>query len=738
MFKKYLFIIFVLFFGLISKATHIIGGYMHYNKVGTDTYEISVTIYKDCKDYVNSSGTVITPIEFDNIFGQPPVFNNTPFALLTVYSDIGGSLDSNGFYFTEMEITDVDIIDPDSCRNVPDDICVKKGVYKVTVVLPDITDGGYYLSYQRCCRNPSSVNVNVNPNSTGISIAAFIPKYEVVLDNSNPSYNSNPPIAFCVNNDIEFDLSAYDDDGDSLAYVLATPLDGADNTTGGPNSVVPPPYGYIYYNAGYSDTYPIPSNPGIQLDPETGLLTGVPIQLGAYIVGFKVLEYRNSILISETIRDLRFYVLDCGENYAAFEVEDHICDGIDSIEFISYSSDVHSYLWDFGDASTTLDTSTSESPIYAYGNNGQFLVSFTTNLGSECEDIDTHTVNFRNSIDVEIEQVDYQCFEGNSFDFSIINYDFPSGTTLDWDFGPDASQATGSGFDVSGISYSSPGVYDVTVMATYKLCQTSSTIQVGIHPEIIVEIPDIMIGCIDESFTIKPNIIRPDYTYNWSLDGELVSTESSFQMSIDSITELNLELLVIDQYNCEHLITKSQWLHIKDKSIAEFEVSDTMIVAGDALSLTNLAMDYTYLHYDFGNGDTTIEENPIYTYEDEGIYTIAQTVDNGGECPDYYYHTITVRSDHYIYFPNVFTPNGDQLNDTFFPVRDGIKSYSLEIYDRWGQKVYNGIAQKSYHEWDGVYESGINGAQEVYNFFSTYVTEKEEIYSIQGTVLLLK
>lgn len=744
MLKRILLVISVLFFSLFSKATHIIGGYMHYEKISADTYKVTVTVYKDCKDYINGSGNVVTPMGFDNINGQPPNYANAPDAVLTVYYAPEGNdpndMDSTGYYFTDFSVSDVLIDDPDSCRNVPADVCVQKGIYTIIVHLPDITEDGFYLSYQRCCRNPSSINVDVSASSTGIAVAAYIPKTTEFPDNSNPFFVNNPPIAFCLNNMAEYDLSAQDDDGDSLAYELTTPLDGANNSagSGGPNSVVPPPYGIIDYNPGFSYSYPITSNPPYELDPVTGILSGKATQLGAFIVGYKVKEFRDSELISETIRDLRFYVLDCGENYASFDVEDHVCDGIETVDFISYSSDVYSFFWDFGIDSTNADSSIVEFPSYTYSENGQYTVTLLTNEGTECEDEKQHTFDFRNSIDVEIEQVSFQCLEGNSFDFTVLSYDFPVGTQLDWDFGPDASQQTGTGFDVYNVSYPDYGVYEVSLTATYNHCTTTSTIEVGIFPEIIVDIPDILIGCIDEEFTVRPNEIRPDYTYEWSIGGFPVSNQSTFDMSIDSITELDLELTVTDSYGCQRVFNKTDWLHIKNKGVANFFISDTVVYIGQPFDITNMASDYTSLEYDFGDGYTTTDEEPSYSYDEEGNYTISQAVDNGGDCPDYHFVNIDVRFDHYFYYPNVFTPNGDGLNDTFFPVRDGVKSYSLEIYDRWGQKVYNGTGQKAFHEWNGIYDSGEKGQQEVYNYFSTYVTDAENVYTVQGSVLLLK
>ncbi len=42
-----------------------------------------------------------------------------------------------------------------------------------------------------------------------------------------------------------------------------------------------------------------------------------------------------------------------------------------------------------------------------------------------------------------------------------------------------------------------------------------------------------------------------------------------------------------------------------------------------------------------------------------------------------------------IWMPDVFTPNGDSLNDLFTPVFSGIKSWNINIYSRWGVIVYS-------------------------------------------------
>jgi gliding motility-associated-like protein len=69
-----------------------------------------------------------------------------------------------------------------------------------------------------------------------------------------------------------------------------------------------------------------------------------------------------------------------------------------------------------------------------------------------------------------------------------------------------------------------------------------------------------------------------------------------------------------------------------------------------------------------------------------------------GGCVDYYTEIIRVISLELI-FPTAFTPNGDGLNEIFFPVGNYQGEYELEIYDRWGKKIFHSFRPED--GWDG-------------------------------------
>jgi len=55
-------------------------------------------------------------------------------------------------------------------------------------------------------------------------------------------------------------------------------------------------------------------------------------------------------------------------------------------------------------------------------------------------------------------------------------------------------------------------------------------------------------------------------------------------------------------------------------------------------------------------------------------------------------------------FPNTFSPNGDGINDELVLMNSGIKQYSLHVFDRWGNPVFESSAAKL--SWDGRTSSG--------------------------------
>ena len=121
------------------------------------------------------------------------------------------------------------------------------------------------------------------------------------------------------------------------------------------------------------------------------------------------------------------------------------------------------------------------------------------------------------------------------------------------------------------------------------------------------------------------------------------------------------------------------------------------------LSITNNTSRGFNYYWSFGNGDTSIKQTPDYQYELPGTYEIELTVNKGSLCESAIKKSITILEEVIPEFKlyNVFTPNGDGLNDCFQMSGELIecKEYKLQIFNRWGEKVFE--TDNPYDCWNG-------------------------------------
>jgi len=144
--------------------------------------------------------------------------------------------------------------------------------------------------------------------------------------------------------------------------------------------------------------------------------------------------------------------------------------------------------------------------------------------------------------------------------------------------------------------------------------------------------------------------------------------------------------------------------------VATFEVDRPTVPFSDpVVNFSTNSTDTSLLYYwefsDPASGDSNVVvnvANPTHTFRGgPGTYTVFLFVQNQVGCADLLVgsNAVTVLPEDF-YFPTAFTPGGDNLNDNFRPLpADGTARIMLfEIYDRWGNKVYEGTSPEG---WDG-------------------------------------
>lgn len=136
--------------------------------------------------------------------------------------------------------------------------------------------------------------------------------------------------------------------------------------------------------------------------------------------------------------------------------------------------------------------------------------------------------------------------------------------------------------------------------------------------------------------------------------------------------------------------------------------------------------------WDFGDGSGSGAENPFYQYGAGGTYSVELTVSNDGGCSATTTQLISI--DERIVVPNVFSPDGDGINDFFTVTSGGLKTYALLIVNRWGNVVFESD-NPSVH-WDGT--SNGKACEEGVYFYDLKAASGTNEYAFKGMVTLIK
>lgn len=551
--------LFVVIFTLLSlqvSAYHIIGGEMIYDRLAGNTFRITLKIYRDC------SSAEAAP------FDDP--------LQIYVYTAEGELFDSLVLSFPGSDLIDPSIINP--CVEVNPDLCVEEGIYIGTIDLPPHV-GGYDLVYQRCCRNTTILNI-LEPINTGTTYTAHVPDPGSVT-NSSPRFTDLPPVAICAGYPFTFDHAATDPDGDELVYRFFTPYIGASFDLPDPSPASPPPFTEVFYISPYSESYPIASAPAFAIDPETGWLAGTPSELGQFVVGVAVEEWRSGVLIDIHYRDFQFNVTDCTPSIVAAapavisECEDY------EVQFDNYSVGTDDFYWDFGVPGIATDISTDDLPAYTYPTAGTYTAMLIAYPGFDCSDTTFITVYVYPELIAEI-AFDHVCVESEVNFIDLSTTDFGTLTAWEWNYG----DGWGSIEQNPVYAYEEAGNYMLifTVTNSYGCtAQIYDTITIYPLPHALIASDTV---CINQLDTVESgSIVILPYTitdYLWTMEtGESFDTED-FIYNFDTPGIYPVSLTVTSSVGCVDSISAELYVA---PPVTAVPIFDTTICEGEQVHL---------------------------------------------------------------------------------------------------------------------------------------------------------
>jgi gliding motility-associated-like protein len=612
--KHYLFFV-ILFFSSLANASHIVGGDIYYDYLGNNNYRFYITVYRDC---------LSTGAEYDDPLPLGIYTQNSSAPYQTVYVPFPGSV-----------ILPVVFNNP--CVIPPNNICVEKAVYTVIVNLPPIP-GGYTVSYQRCCRGPNITNL-FQPDDTGLTLSTQVPGSETnATVNSSPRFTNYPPLLLCNNDDLIFDHSATDPDGDQLVYSLITPFDGGSSAAPAPNPPPGPPYFNVTWAGGFNAANPLGAGASISIDPNTGILTASPQMIGLFVVAIRVQEFRNGVLIGETVRDFLFRVMNCNITMQAIlPTQEQLptfvnyCQGL-AVSFENNSYGGTNYAWDFGVSGTNSDVSAQFEPTFTYPAPGTYNAMLVVNPGWPCTDTAYMVVNVNNEFNVAFTTQDSVCILNNSLDFTGIT-DGPASTTFSWEFGPNANPATSVNQNVNNVSFSVSGFIPVTINAEYGDCEATFTESIYIFPEptagIVLPINFECDGLTIPFGNNSTNTIQYEWDFGVPGTNTDVSTAMNPNFSFPTGGTYTITLIGSSDNACRDTVTET--ITVYEPLSVSFTHNDSMCVTSNSFNFdgTMTGPDITTFSWNFGPNAstptaTTLDVNNV-VYNTFGSFPVTLT-----------------------------------------------------------------------------------------------------------------
>lgn len=682
-----------------ANATHIVGGEIYYDYLGSNNYQITLKLYRDC-------------------FAGVAAYDNP--ANVFIFDSNGNLVDSVQIPFPGSVVLPSSISNP--CFTPPSNVCVEEAVYQTVVNLPPIA-GGYNITYQRCCRNNSILNL-INPGDVGSTYMTHVRDPTIATNNTSPHFINLPPIFLCEGVPFTFDHAAVDADGDSLYYELCDPYTGLTSScpilgplagTGCPQVASPPPFATVPWLAPYSATNPLSANVPLAINPQTGFMNATPDLIGQWVVCVCVSEYRNGVLISVTKRDFQFNVVNCPNlPVASIPEQTLFCNGY-TVNFNSASLNAFSYHWDFGDNSITNDTSNLENTQWTYADSGQYTVTLIINQGTLCVDTQTTQFLIYQPINASFNPPPDQCFLSNSFDFQGIATTSPT-TSYAWSFGSSAIPDTSNILNPTNIVFQTPGTYPITFTLTQNGCTEAYTDSITVHPQpqaIFNVLTDVFCVLNPVSF-VDSSISSTPLTYLWDFGNGTTSTLPNPVVEYAQQGVYTPSLVVTSQNNCSDSFIFPQALDVEESPIAGFSLSHSVLSSFDAkLVFTDQSSFATNCTIFWGDGTFTSNCDTSHQYSSPGYYTVMQVVENQLGCADTAILEVEVESEFVFWIPNAFTPDKNNLNDVFKPTVFGVRDYTFSIFDRWGVKIFE--TSDFTQGWDGTYKNA-SCKMDVYNY----------------------
>ncbi|MFI5221662.1 MAG: PKD domain-containing protein, partial [Bacteroidia bacterium] len=307
-----------------------------------------------------------------------------------------------------------------------------------------------------------------------------------------------------------------------------------------------------------------------------------------------------------------------------------------------------------------------------------------------------------------------------------------------WDFG-DGTTSTDK--DPAPHQFPKNGTYVVTLISGSFPCADTSSQTIIYDSLANVLKADFSfrdsVLCVPQFLQTKNNSTGGKYFY-WFVNNSFTDTSFQLKYQIKTAGLIKVRLVVVDSSRCKIADTTEKTVTAANAALPDFGYSrDSCSLVINFINKTG--MNGIAYHWSFGDGDSSIEINPKHTYTKGGNYQISLIAEAGTTCADTITKEYNFEGDttDEVKIPNVFTPNGDGMND-LFEIRGLTQcdQFHIIIYNRWGTNFFESSDPNI--SWDGNTEKGIAMSDGIYFFILDIKRHNGKEIHAHGIVTLIR
>ncbi len=288
----------------------------------------------------------------------------------------------------------------------------------------------------------------------------------------------------------------------------------------------------------------------------------------------------------------------------------------------------------------------------------------------------------------------------------------------------------------SVLTVSEPGDYEVLAF-NRKNCPTTSnlvSVQFPAYPSLIIQNP--VVGCEAgqpiNAFEYMAIVDLELYDYLVTGQGQSFENEEIQSIPLSGSYQIQGKPKEVDCYSepepFEVIIRDEELVADFDFVVQGTNIrgdEDGGIFPDDVIELTDLSEEAVEWLWEFGDGASSNDQNPIHVFGAKGNFEVTLSIRDQFGCITTVTKEVAITRSFRVMFPTGFTPLSDE-NQFFMPKFKGLERIDLYIFNTWGELIFNTSELES-EGWDGRLEGELLDAGVYVYRFVGISTEGDEV-----------